>query len=506
MTQADNTQWDLLVIGGGINGVGIANDAASRGLKVLLCEKNDLASATSSASSKLIHGGLRYLEHNEFSLVKKALAEREILLNKAPHIVWPLRFILPHNHTQRPIWLIRLGLFLYDHLTKRNCLPGSKLVHFNPSNSPLINSIHRGFEYSDAWVDDARLVVLNAMAAKNNGALILTHTQCETARPTQTGWQLELTDLKQNQTLNINAKCVVNAAGPWVESLFSKVFSTPSPRQIRLVQGSHIVVPKIHHEHKAYILQNDDKRIVFVIPYETDFSLIGTTDLEYQGDPGSVKITQSEIHYLLNAVNAYFKRQLSVKDIVHCYAGVRPLVNADPSNENTDKNKAQFVTRDYKLDVQVIEDKSVLLSVFGGKITTYRKLAQVAVDKIAEYFPEAGQSNTETQVLPGGDFNQQAELLAELKQTYPWLPCKMLQRMVRSYGTLTYQIIQTNTSLADLGICFAKHQLYQAEVDYLIHYEWATTPEDILWRRSKLGLTLSAPAQRKLADYLAKAL
>lgn len=504
MTQANEIHWDLLVIGGGINGVGIANDAASRGLKVLLCEKNDLASATSSASSKLIHGGLRYLEHYEFSLVKKALAEREILLKKAPHIVWPLRFILPYKQTQRPVWLIRIGLFLYDHLTKRNQLPASKLIHFQAKNSPLINTIHCGFEYSDAWVDDARLVVLNAMAAKQNGAVILTHTECKQAQPTKTGWQVKLNDLKQNKTVRVKAKCVVNATGPWVESLFSTVLHKPSPQQIRLVQGSHIVVPKIHTQDKAYILQNDDKRIVFVIPYETNFSLIGTTDLEYQGDPELVKITQPEIDYLIKAVNGYFKHKISNKDIIHSYAGVRPLVSTQPSDERA--GKAQFVTRDYQLNVQSFESASILLSVFGGKITTYRKLAKTAVDKLAEYFPDMGQSVTETQVLPGGDFNQQTELLAELAQAYPWLPIAMLKRMVRSYGTLTYQIILHKHSIQDLGICFEKEQFYQAEVDYLIRYEWASSLTDILWRRSKLGLSLSSQAQLKLARYLYQAL
>ncbi|EWH10205.1 glycerol-3-phosphate dehydrogenase [Catenovulum agarivorans DS-2] len=492
--QINEENWDLVVIGGGINGVGIANDAAGRGLKVLLCEKGDLASATSSASSKLIHGGLRYLEHYEFKLVKKALAEREVLLKNAPHIMWPLRFYLPHRPHLRPAWMIRAGLFLYDHLSKRERLAGSKLVHFNRENSVLIPEITKGFEYSDGWVDDARLVVLNAMSAANKGATILTQTKCINATDAAEYWHLTLEDSNTKQKTNIQAKCVVNATGPWVEDLFLDALKENSPRKIRLVKGSHLIVPKIHEQEHAYILQNEDKRIVFVLPYEDDFSLIGTTDVEYKGDPGYARIDDNEINYLLKVTNEHFNTSLCKADIVHTYSGVRPLM--DDENDN-----AQAVTRDYTLHLQEQEFSAPLLTVYGGKITTYRKLAQAAVDKLQPFFPKMSPCLTKEEALPGGNFTDHSELTRELAKAYPWLPQVLLRRFVRCYGTLSYKILESAENLDDLGICFSKH-LYQKEIDYLIENEWARTLEDIIWRRTKLGLRLSAEQQKQIQSYI----
>lgn len=491
--QLNEINWDLVVIGGGVNGVGIANDAAGRGLKVLLCEKGDLASATSSASSKLIHGGLRYLEHYEFRLVKEALAEREVLLNNAPHIMWPLRFYLPHRPHLRPAWMIRAGLFLYDHLSKRKRLPGSKFVRFS-NESVLVPEITKGFEYSDGWVDDARLVVLNAMAAQAKGAKILTRTQCVSAQTDADNWFVTLQDTNTKDLVNIQAKCVINATGPWVEDLFLDVLKETAPRKIRLVKGSHIIVPKIHDQKHAYILQNEDKRIVFVIPYEEDFSLIGTTDVDYKGDPGFVRIDQDEIDYLLKITNQHFKTKVGASDIVHSYSGVRPLMDDESDN-------AQAVTRDYTLHLQEEELGAPILSVFGGKITTYRKLAQAAVDKLKPYFPEMKACQTKVEALPGGNFETHESLQKSLTDSYPWLAPNILRRFVRTYGTFSTVLLGNSTCIEDLGICFNKN-LYQKEVDYLIEHEWACSLEDILWRRTKLGLRLSSNEKQQLQNYL----
>lgn len=491
--QLNEINWDLVVVGGGVNGVGIANDAAGRGLKVLLCEKGDLASATSSASSKLIHGGLRYLEHYEFRLVKEALAEREVLLENAPHIMWPLRFYLPHRPHLRPAWMIRAGLFLYDHLSKRKRLPGSKFVRFS-DDSVLVPQIKKGFEYSDGWVDDARLVVLNAIAAAEKGAKILTQTKCISAETGGDSWFVTLQDTNTKALTNVQAKCVINATGPWVEDLFLDALKETAPRKIRLVKGSHIIVPKLHDQKHAYILQNEDKRIVFVLPYEEDFSLIGTTDVDYKGDPGFVRIDQDEINYLLDVTNQHFNTKVSTSDIVHSYSGVRPLMDDESDN-------AQAVTRDYTLNLQEKEFGIPILSVFGGKITTYRKLAQAAVDKLKPYFPQMKACQTKLEALPGGDFEDHESLQKSLAATYPWLPEKILRRFVRSYGTFSKLILESSSGLEDLGICFNQN-LYQKEVDYLIEHEWARSIEDILWRRTKLGLRLSAEEKEQLQRYV----
>jgi len=487
--------YDLLVIGGGVNGTGIAADAAGRGLKVLLCEMNDLASATSSNSSKLIHGGLRYLEDYEFRLVKEALAEREVLLKNAPHIISPLRFQLPHRAHLRPAWMIRAGLFLYDNLAKRATLAKSKSIKFTDI-SPLKPKMTKGFEYSDAKVDDARLVICNALAAQQQGADILVQTKCVQAKRDATGWCVVLEDSAGKQT-SVYAKAVANAAGPWVASLFKDVLHCESPKKIRLVKGSHIIVPRIHAQPQAFILQNEDGRIVFVIPYEDNFSLIGTTDVEYLGDPSAVSIDQQEIDYLIDVSNAHFKQQITASEIVSSYSGVRPLLNDE-------SDSAQAVTRDYTFEIEDVAGKSPLLSVFGGKITTYRKLSEAAVNKLCEFFPQASKPWTKSAVLPGGDFASKSELQQQLQKQYPWLDIDLITRYVRSYGTLCQKFLNSATGVKDMGKDFGAG-LYQLEIDYLLQHEWASNVEDVLWRRTKMGMYLSVEQCAELDAYISTA-
>jgi glycerol-3-phosphate dehydrogenase len=484
---------DLLVIGGGINGTGIAADAAGRGLNVLLCEMNDLASSTSSNSSKLIHGGLRYLEYYEFRLVREALAERETLLKNAPHIIWPLRFRLPHRRHLRPSWMIRIGLFMYDNLAKRATLKGSHGIKFG-KNSSVVDSITKGFEYSDAWVDDARMVVLNAIAARDKGAKILTRTRCSNAKRVDNLWQVTLHDNVTGQQEVVRTKALVNAAGPWVTRFFDDALAIPSPKKIRLIKGSHIIVPRIHNESQAYILQNEDKRIVFVIPYEDDFSLVGTTDIEHIGDPSTASISKEETDYLISVVNAHFKHQIKPKDIVASYSGVRPLLDDE-------SDSAAAVTRDYTFEVDAPQGKAPLLSVFGGKITTYRKLSEAAVNGIISHFPDAGKCWTADAALPGGDFDTQHNLQTSLQRQYKWLPRKIINRYVRSYGLLSHEICAGINSIDEMGQHFGAG-LYQREVEYLIAQEWAVDLEDIIWRRSKLGLHLTEAEKDQLENFL----
>lgn len=484
--------FDVVVIGGGVNGTGIAMDAAGRGLSVLLCEMNDLASATSSNSSKLIHGGLRYLEHYEFRLVREALAEREALLRNSPHIMWPMRFRLPHRPHLRPGWMIRTGLFLYDHLAKRELLPGSQSINFG-SDSPLKPEITKGFEYSDGWVDDARLVVLMARKAEQMGASIRPRTRCTNAIREKTCWTITLQDSFSGVESVISAKTLVNAAGPWASKLFSGTIAAPAPKQIRLVKGSHLVVPRLNNSDEAYILQNEDERIVFVIPYEEHFSLIGTTDVDYEGDPSLARISPEETNYLLRIVNAYFRRQMAPADVVWSYSGVRPLID--------DGENAQEASRDYSYELDNTQGLAPLISIFGGKITTYRKLAEVATDKLCEFFPTAGAPWTENAVLPGGNFASQASLLAELKNEFPWLPEDLARRYVRTYGTACRNMLADAGSIKNMGILFTGN-LYQQEVDYLVAREWACTAEDILWRRTKQGLYASKVQALALETYL----
>jgi glycerol-3-phosphate dehydrogenase len=490
-----NEIFDVVVVGGGINGTGIAADAAGRGLKVALCEQNDLASATSSNSSKLIHGGLRYLEHYEFKLVKQALAEREILLKNAPHIIKPLIFRLPHQRHLRPSWLIRAGLFLYDNLAKRVTLPASKGIKFY-EDSPLVAGIKKGFEYSDGWVDDARLVVLNALAAQEKGTVIKTQTKCIKAVHKNGIWAVMLQDTLTGYTSTIHAHSVVNASGPWVAKLFSDELKLKSPQNVRLVKGSHIVVPRIHEQPEAYMLQNADQRIVFIIPFEDDFSLIGTTDVEYIGDPSKVKISEDEIQYLLDITNDYFKNKISRKDIITTYSGVRPLLDDESVN-------AQAVTRDYTLELEDFDGKAPLLSIFGRKITTYRKLAEAAVDKISPYFSNCGVTWTKNSPLPGGNFSNIKIFTQDVEKEFPWLPNKLRTRLIRSYGTRIFTLLYNMNSIESLGD-YLGADLYEQEVNFLIEHEWAIEIEDIIWRRTKRGLYLTEQQVGKIKEYLSK--
>lgn len=485
--------YDLAVVGGGINGVGIAADAAGRGLSVFLCEKDDLAEHTSSASSKLIHGGLRYLEHYEFRLVREALAEREVLLAKAPHIVKPMRFILPHRPHLRPAWMIRAGLFLYDHLGKREKLPASRSLRFT-ADSPLNAEIQRGFEYSDCWVDDARLVVLNAMAAREQGAHIHTRTRCVSARRNKGLWHIHL-ERADGSLYSIRARALVNAAGPWVARFIRDDLKQESPYGIRLIQGSHIIVPKLFDGEQAYILQNEDRRIVFAIPYLEQFTLIGTTDREYLGDPAKVSISEEETDYLLKVVNAHFKQQLSRDDILHTYAGVRPLCD-DESDEPS------AVTRDYTLSLSGQPGEAPLLSVFGGKLTTYRKLAESALAQLAPTFPKMGPTWTAASPLPGAEQMESRHALVDaLCSRFEWLPRTLARRWASCYGSRSWVLLDGANNLRDLGEHLGAG-LYAREVDYLRQAEWAIEAADILWRRTKLGLFMTPTQQAGLSRYL----
>lgn len=486
---------DLFVIGGGINGTGIANDAAGRGLTVGLCEQADLASATSSASSKLIHGGLRYLEHREFRLVREALKEREVLLRKAPHIVWPLRFILPHQPHLRPAWMIRAGLFLYDHLGKRDSLPGSRRVRFG-AESPLHPDIVQGFEYSDCWVDDARLVILNALQAQHNGAEVLVRTRCTDAREEQGRWVITLENTLTGERSIRHAKVLVNASGPWVESFISQSTHRKSRYGIRMIQGSHLVVPRLNHDDRAYILQNKDGRIVFVLPYHQDFSLIGTTDRRYEGDPSKVTVSDEETDYILDVVNYHFKQQLSRDDVLSSFSGVRPLCD----DESTDPSA---MTRDYTLDMDTHD--APMLSIFGGKITTYRKLAEAALREVSELLPQMGPSWTADALLPGGDIRSQSEFSDRLIRDHPFLGEARARRFASSYGSLCLGFLADCMREEDLGEHFGAG-LSQREVDYLIGHEWAHCADDILWRRTKLGLLFNTEQHQRLEAYLASRL
>ncbi|WP_413284753.1 glycerol-3-phosphate dehydrogenase [Vibrio sp. MA40-2] len=484
---------DLIVIGGGINGAAVASDAAGRGLNVALYEMNDLASATSSASSKLIHGGLRYLEHYEFRLVSEALAEREVLLKNAPHLVSPLRFQLPHRPHLRPAWMIRIGLFLYDNIGKRVSLPASHGLKFS-AKGPLKPEMKKGFEYSDCAVDDARLVVINAKLAEQKGAEIHTRSKCIGAQRQADGWIVDIENTLTGEVSQVKTKALVNAAGPWVDKFFDKQLKMASPRGIRLVKGSHVIVPKMYPEHHAFILQNQDNRIVFVLPYLDDYSVIGTTDVEYTGDPSKVEIDQDEINYLCDIVNQHFVKQVSPDDVISTWSGVRPLCEDESSD-------AQAVTRDYTIELDETLPNAPLLSIFGGKLTTYRKLGQAAVDKLEPFFPDMDPAWTKNATLPGGDFTSREKLTSILRAQYPWLEDKVAQRYVKAYGTIALTILAEKSDITSLGRHFG-HGLYQAEVDYLVEHEWAVSVEDILWRRSKLGLEFSQEESAILESYL----
>ncbi len=474
-----NRVFDVAIIGGGINGTGIARDAAGRGLSVLLLEQGDLASGTSSASTKLIHGGLRYLEHREVRLVRKSLIEREVLLRTAPHIIWPLRFVLPYRPGNRPWWMLRAGLFIYDHLGGRHVLPPTRILNLR-GDETLRGDIVCGFEYSDCWADDSRLVVLTARDAANRGADIRTRTRCETARPEDGFWTLTLAGGAKER-----ARILVNAAGPYVSGVLTDVVCQFNPPRIRMVKGSHIVVKRLFAHDRCYILQNRDGRVCFAIPYEHDFTLIGTTDEDYQGDPANAAISGQEVDYLCRAVSAWFRQTVSAADVLWSYAGVRPLRDDGAS-------AAQEATRDYVLE---LTGTPPVLSVFGGKITTFRRLAEAAMDKLAPMFPGLKPRWTEAAALPGGDFpwDEFNLLRAGVIRRYPFLPEATATRLCRAYGTLAPFILGDAKTAADLGKVFGA-DLTRRELDWMTATEWARTAEDVLWRRSKLGLRFN-PAE-----------
>jgi glycerol-3-phosphate dehydrogenase len=485
--------YDLAVIGGGINGAGIARDAAGRGASVLLLERGDLATGTSSNSTKLIHGGLRYLEHYEFALVREALTEREVLWGIAPHIIWPLRFILPHRPGLRPRWLLRLGLFLYDHIGGRKFLPTAESVTLanHPAGAPLKPEYTRAFAYSDGWVDDARLVVLNARDAADRGAQV--RTRCEVTQLAREGdvWRIEA----GGETFH--ARAVVNAAGPRVLDLLGRA-GEPSQQKMRLVRGSHIVVKKLFDHDFAYFFQLPDGRIFFAIPYEQDFTLIGTTDVDHEGGLDEVKASAEEIAYLCAGASEYFCKPVTPADVVWTYSGVRPLID-DGSG------RPEAATRGYSFELDGGSDRTApLLSVFGGKITTYRELSLEAIARLAPFLPKlAGAEWTGEAPLPGGDFGRfdAPRLTADLAARYPFLGKREAARLIRLYGTRAATILGNATSAADLGDAFG-HGLSAAEVDYLISQEWARTAEDVLWRRTKLGLHFSAEETARLQAYI----
>ena len=489
---------DLLIIGGGINGVGIARDASGRGLSVALCEMGDLAGATSSASSKLIHGGLRYLEHFEFRLVHEALAEREVLLAIAPHIVRPMRFIIPHVPALRPAWMVRLGLFLYDHLSRRVTLPGSKSVDLASSafSADFKPGLGRGFAYSDCWVDDARLVVLNARDSADRGAHIFTRTRFKSATPSGSRWRAIVEDCRDGRHTEIQARVIVNAAGPWLTRTLDALPDAEQRHRIRLVKGSHIVVPRLYPGDHALILQNDDERVVFVIPFEDDYSLIGTTDVAVSGDPESAAISDDEVDYLCRAINRYLAKDVAADDVVWSYTGVRPLFDDGAS-------KASEVSRDYALELDEHDDRPPVLSVYGGKLTTYRKLAERALELLAPLFPDMGPAWTAGTVLPGGALPEGGidGLVKALREDYPGLDDKLLTGLARRHGSLAAEVLGN----ASGGAANSRHfggDLYAFEVDYLVQREWARTVEDVLWRRTKSGLRLDPSAVDAVSAYM----
>jgi len=498
--QDQSPVYDLLIVGGGINGAGIARDAAGRGLKVLLVEKDDLASHTSSASTKLIHGGLRYLEYGEFRLVREALIERERLLAIAPHIIWPLEFVLPQKNSPRPAWMVRLGLFLYDYLGGRKKLPATRTINLSrdAKGNGLKPDMGTAFVYSDCWVEDSRLVALNAIDAAERGATILTRTRLTNAQRDGGVWRATIAD--EAGSREIQAKILVNAAGPWVADVLGKTGNARNDRGVRLVKGSHIIVPRLYAGDHAFLLQNPDRRVIFAIPYEREFTLIGTTDLPWDEAPGKPVISAEETRYLLEAAGTYFAKPLSEADIVWTYAGIRPLYDDHAAS-------ASAVTRDYVLDVEGGDGEAAMLSIFGGKITTYRKLAEHALEKLAPFLATPGKGWTADAALPGGDIagGDFEAFVAQLSGDYLGLPVALLRRLARAYGTRTRRLLGHAHTIADLGEDFGGG-LYGREVDYLVRSEWARSVEDILYRRSKLGLHVPEATAERLGAYLSSIL
>ena len=488
--------FDLAIIGGGINGVGLAREAAGRGLRVLLVEQNDLASGTSSASTKLIHGGLRYLELGALRLVREALAEREVLLRMAPHIIRPLRFVLPHHAGLRAGWQLRAGLFIYDRLASRDVLPASRAVDLSagPLGVPLKRAYRQGFEYSDCRVDDSRLVVLNAVDAAARGASIRTRTRCARADRDGNLWRLVLT--RRGEREEVSASVLVNASGPWVRQVNETILRLGAPSRLRLVKGSHIVVRRLFDHDSAYIFQNADGRIVFAIPYEQDFTLVGTTDVDFTGDPGVVGATDREILYLCASVSAYFRENIGPEDVVWTFAGVRALYDDGSA-------RAKDTTRDYELELTGSYRDAPLLTIYGGKITTYRRLAEAAFARLSRFFSPS-KPWTAAAPLPGGDFPWDGldALVSRARGLWPFLEASQARRLVKAYGTRLAFILGEARTVTDLGTHFGGG-LTANEVRYLMREEWAETAEDVLWRRSKLGLQLTNEESAALARFIA---
>ncbi len=481
--------YDLCVIGGGINGVGIARDAAGRGLSVLLVEAQDLAGATSSSSSKLIHGGLRYLENYDFSLVRKALKEREILYKNAQHLIWPLECVIPINDKQRPVWLLRLGLWIYDRLSGKKSFPNSSMVKFSDDllGKPLKNDFENGFKYFDCQADDTRLVIMNALDAASRGAKILTYTSCNNLRIQDGCWVVGLKDSRSDDSIEISASMVVNATGPWVRKFLDSVGLDDGDNDlpsVRLVKGSHIILPRQYDGNHAYVLQQTDKRIVFVTPYEGEYTLVGTTEEDYKGDPREAMISDQEIDYLCNAYNGGFEKEISKSDIVFTFSGVRPLL--DDGEDNASK-----VTREHLIYHHSRYDVP-LLSIYGGKLTTYRAVSQDVVDSLMQISGRVSGGWTENEALAGGDFGDAgfAAYCDKQKQKYKWLPNSLLMRYARSYGTYMDYFLCGANSIDDLGEHYGDG-VYEAEISYLKKYEWVSCADDIIWRRSKMGIHVS---------------
>ena len=487
---------DLLVVGGGINGAGIARDAAGRGLSVMLVERDDLAAHTSSASSKLIHGGIRYLEQLDLKLVRESLIERERLLHAAPHIVEPLQFVIPASPSGRAAWKLRAGLFLYDRLGGRKVLPASRSLRLDELGAELAPALDRGFTYWDCRVQDSRLVVLNAMDAAERGATILTRTELITARREGSHWIARIHSSGHERS--VKARALVNAAGPWASELYSRIRDTTHRGAIRLVKGSHIVVPRMYEGAHAFVLQRADGRVVFTIPFEDEFTLVGTTDVDWSGAPDAPVISDDETAYLLGAVSSYFRRDVTAGEIIWSFSGIRSLYDDGASEPSK-------VTREYRLDLDA--SGAPLLSVLGGKITTYRRLAERALDRLAPFLPSGQGTWTGQALLPGGDVRDGAiqKYAASLAETYSALPPQLLSRLAKAYGTRAERLLENVQSVGDLGNHFGGG-LYEREVDYLIRHEWARSPEDVLFRRSKLGLHITKEEAARLARYMAGAI
>ena len=520
VTDSTINNFDVFIIGGGVNGAGIARDAAGRGLNVGLADMGDLGNATSSASTKLFHGGLRYLEYFEFKLVKESLKEREVLLRSMPHISRPMKFVLPYhkditfepntpaskllsflmpwNRGKRPAWLIQFGLFIYDNLGRRKILPRSKTINLesDPSGEPLKDKFTKGFEYSDCWVEDSRLVILNARDAKAAGAKIMPHHEVIEARKTNEGWSVTVKNKLSLKISNFTCKLLINAGGPWVEQILINLTKSDSFGYVRLIKGSHIVTKKLFDHEKSYFFQGSDGRIVFAIPYESDFTLIGTTDVPHLNIKEHPECSLEEIKYLLNFVNEYFQKPVTKKDIVWSYAGVRPLY------EDGSKS-ASAVSRDYFLDFKFNNNIAPILHIYGGKLTTYRKLAEAALDKVSVVFPNMKKKWTSESYLPGGDFeiNSFEKIIQNIQKSHTFLDEALIRRLVRLYGTDSYKMLENKLKKNDLGQCFGSG-IYAFEVDWGIKNEWVTSSEDFLWRRTKLGLYLDKYASKLIEEYI----